>query len=598
MTLVAQKLREVPLTDVKLKGEFWGPKIETNRTVTIPHDFHECEKTGRMASFDRVARGEHEDKPKGFPFNDSDVYKTLEAAAYSLATHPDPDLDKYCDGVIVKIAAAQQPDGYLDTYYSLHFPEKRFTNLKDHHELYCAGHLIEAAVAHYRATEKKNFLNVATKLADLLDQTFGPDKRHDVDGHEEIELALIKLSDATGEIKYQKLAEFFVHERGQAANRKPYGPYYQDVKPVEQFDEVIGHAVRQMYLACAMTDLASRGDSNLPPALDRMWTDMTQRKMYITGGVGAKHQGEAFGKPYELPNESAYAETCAAIGAGLWNHRMNLLTGDAKYADVVETITYNGMLAGVSLSGDKFFYVNPLASKGKHHRQAWYDCACCPPNVARFIASLPGRAYASKYDRASRTHNVYVNLYAAGTASIDLIGRDGGAVKIEQSTQYPWNGNVLLAIEPKAQQFALKLRIPGWCDPSAVALSRNGQGVEVKVEKGYATLAGPWMPKEVIELHFPMEPRRVHADPRVSDDAGKVAVARGPVVYCAESADNNGDPFAGEWKIAADHELRPEWKADLLGGVMMIQTPTLALVPYYAWDNREAGEMAVWLDEK
>jgi DUF1680 family protein len=353
-----------------------------------------------------------------------------------------------------------------------------------------------------------------------------------------------------------------------------------------------------MYLACAMTDLATRGDSNLPPALDRMWTDMTQRKMYITGGVGAKHQGEAFGAPYELPNESAYAETCAGIGAALWNHRMNLLTADAKYADVVETITYNGMLSGVSLSGDKFFYVNPLASKGKHHRQAWFDCPCCPPNVARFIASLPSRAYATSYDRANRSHTIYVNLYAAGEANVDLPGRDAGSVKIEQTTQYPWNGNVLINVKPKTQQFAMKLRIPAWCDPAAVALSRNGQGADVKVEKGYMTLPGPWQPEERIELRLPMEPRRVHADPRVKDDEGKVAIARGPIVYGAESADNNGSPFAGDWKVRADQELRPEWKQDLLGGVMTIRTPTLELVPYYAWDNRVAGEMAVWLDEK
>ena len=591
-------LHEVPLTDVTIKDEFWAPKLEINRTVTIPHCFKECEQTGRIANFDRAAAGERGDV-KGFVFNDSDTYKTIEAAAYSLASHRDPELDKYVDGIIAKIAAAQQPDGYIDTYYTIKHPEKRFTNLKDHHELYCAGHLIEAAVAHYRATGKSNFLDIATKLADLLDATFGPaaDQRHDVDGHEEIELALFKLADATGDVKYKTLGEFFVHQRGRSDNRaKLYGPYYQDIKPVEQFDEVVGHAVRQMYLACAMTDLACRGDATLTPALDRMWHDLVERKMYVTGGVGAKHQGEAFGAPYELPNETAYAETCAAIGNALWNHRMNLLTGDAKFADVVELVTYNGMLSGVSLSGDKFFYVNPLASDGKHHRQSWYDCACCPPNVARFMASLPGRAYATGYDRAARVGTIYVNLYCAGEANV-LVPAGGGPVKIIQETQYPWAGKVRLTLEPKvvsAKAFALKLRIPGWCE--GAMLEVDGNPAEVKLDQGYATLVGPWHSGQTIDLTLPMPVRRIHADPRVKDDAGKVAMARGAIVYCAEAVDNP-DRVVSEIKVASDGDFRVDYDPQLLGGVMRIQGETFRMVPYYAWDNRAAGAMAVWLAE-
>jgi DUF1680 family protein len=599
-------LTAVPHTDVKLSDQFWSPRIERNRAVTIPHNFKMCEQTGRIANFAR-AGGLEKGPHQGAFFNDSDVYKVVEAASYSLAAHPDPQLDKYLDNLIAKFAAAQRPDGYLYTFYTPNGTlDKKFTNLKDHHELYCAGHLIEAAVAHHRATKKDNLLNIAIKLADHIDATFGENKRHDVDGHEEIELALFKLADETGQAKYRKLGEFFVRERGRGTGRKLYGAYYQDRKPTTQATEVEGHAVRQSYLLCAMTDMAAHGDAAQRPALDKLWKDLFERKMYITGGIGAKHEGEAFGEPYELPNESAYAETCAGIGNALWNHRMNLLTGDGKFADVVEQASYNGFLSGVSLSGDKFFYVNPLASSGKHHRLPWYDCACCPPNVARYMATVPGRAYAMTVDEATKTPTVYVNLYAAGEAKLAVGGTSLG---IAQQTRYPWDGQVRLTITlPQPAVFALKLRIPQWCQGATVSINGAAMG-ELVNEKGYFTINGSWTTGDVVELNLPMPIKRMKADPRVKANWGRVALQRGPVVYCVEAVDNGG--HVTHLSLPPDAELRVEEKPDLLGGVSVIKGKALArmkadapaqpvdftAIPYFAWDNREAGEMAVWLAE-
>jgi uncharacterized protein len=594
-------LKEVPLTDVKLSDDFWSPRLVKNRTVTIPHNFKECEETGRIANFARAGKlepGPHQ----GIFFNDSDVYKVIEAASYALMTQRDPKLEQYLDDVIAKIAAAQQPDGYIYTYYTLRNElDKKFTNLKDHHELYCGGHMIEAAVAHFQATGKRNFLDVAIKFADLLDRTFGEGKRYDVDGHEEIELALFKLADATGEQKYRKLGEFFVRERGRGTQRKLYGVYYQDHKPTTQASEAVGHAVRQAYLLCAMTDMSLHGDATQKPALDKIWRDVTERKMYITGGIGAKHEGEAFGDAYDLPNESAYAETCAGIGNALWNERMHLLTGDGKYADVLEQVSYNGFLSGINLAGDKFFYVNPLASRGKHHRQAWYDCACCPPNVARFLATIPQRAYSIDGD-----DDIYVNLYAAGEATVTV---PKGKVRIKQTTRYPWAGDVKLTITPEqVKDFALNLRIPQWCQGATVAINGKSLG-ELVNDKGYVTINGSWSAGDVVELNLPMPIKRIKADPRVKDNVGRVALQRGPIVYCVEAIDNNGR--AMNLALPPDAELSAEHRGQLLGGVTVIKGKALArqkeneraksveftAVPYYAWDNREPGEMVVWLPE-
>ncbi len=584
-----QPLTPVPFTDVRFRDAFWAPRLETNRTVTIPHDFAMCEKTGRIANFARAAGREKGDF-QGIFYDDSDVYKVIEGAAYSLATHPDPKLDKYLNDLIDTIAAAQQKDGYLYTFYTLTGLDKRFTNLKDNHELYCAGHLIEAAVAHHRATKKDSLLKVARKLADHIDSVFGEGKRHDVDGHEEIELALFKLADLTGEKRYETLAQFFVDERGRASGRKLYGPYHQDTVPLTEQKEVMGHAVRQAYILCAMTDYAGRGHFGYRTAVDRLWDDLVGTKMYITGGIGARHEGEAFGAAFELPNDTAYNETCAAIGNALWNHRMNLLHGDAKYFDVVERVIYNGFLSGVSLKGDRFFYVNPLASDGKHHREEWYKTACCPVNVVRFLPSLPGYAY------ATRGNALYVNLYAKSDATVRVGDED---VKVAMDTRYPWDGSVLLTLTPqKVGAFALHLRVPGWCDEGAASASVNGQRVERRIANGYLVIDRGWNAGDHVQLSLPMPVKRVKADPRVKANAGRVALQRGPVVYCVEAVDNGGK--VSHVRVKKDAQLISAVQPEMLGEVVVVRdaAATFTAVPYYAWDHREAGEMAVWLPEE
>jgi DUF1680 family protein len=597
------RLTPVPFTEVKVRDEFWAPRMETNRTVTIRHDFEMCEKTGRIGNFE-VAGGLRQGEFKGIDYDDSDVYKVIEGASYSLTTHPDPQLEKYLDELIAKIAAAQRPDGYLYTFHTIkNGTKERYTNLKDGHELYCGGHMIEAAVAHHRATGKKNLLDVATKYADHVAGVFGPGKRHDVDGHEEIELALFKLADVTGEKKYADLARFFVDERGHKdCGRRLYGKYYQDFEPVTQFREVLGHAVRMTYLLCAMTDIAARnGDAQHKAAVDRLWDDLVGSKMYITGGVGSRHDGEAFGEAYELPNESAYAETCAAIGNALWNHRMNLLHGDAKYADVVERIIHNGFLSGVSLKGDRFFYVNPLASRGGHHRKEWYGTACCPVNVVRFLPSLPGYFYATNDD------GVYVNLYGASDATVPVKGQK---VHISQETRYPWDGKIKLTLHPqRAGPFSVFLRIPEWVEPNDATLKVNGERMQhLPQNNGYAPVRIVWKDGDTVELDLPMPVRRVKAHPKVEANNGRVALQRGPVVYCLEAADNGGR--VSHLSLPPDNELTTEHRRDLLGGVTVVKGKALGrtqagatesvevmAVPYHAWDHRAAGEMVVWVPE-
>jgi len=616
-----RKLTAVPFTDVKIADEFWAPRIETNRTKTIPHDFKNCEETGRLSNFAKAGGLEQGDF-RGIYFDDSDVYKVIEGAAYSLASRPDPELDKYLDGVIAKIAAAQQKDGYLYSFYTVKKQlDKRWTDTKAMHEMYCAGHLMEAAVAHFRATGKRNLLDVAVRLADHIDSVFGPGKRGEVSGHEEIELALVKLYEVTGQERYLKLSKFLLDERGNAAGHKLYGPYHQDHVPVIEQAEPVGHAVRAMYLYCGMADVAAYlAPRGYVEALDKLWLSLVTRRMYVTGGVGARHEGEAFGNDYELPNDSAYGETCAAIGNGLWNHRMILLHADARYADVLERVIYNGFLSGVSLDGEKFFYVNPLASKGAHHRQAWFGCACCPVNVVRFLPSLPGYVYA--HDAGG----IYVNLYAAGTARV---ARKGGAVGLTQETRYPWDGKVTIKVDPeKPGAFALNLRIPGWTRVSEkpgddlyrfapvreerpVVLKVNGQAAAgLDLVKGYARLHREWKKGDVVELDLPMPVRRVYTHPQVAADAGRVALERGPVVYCLEGVDN-GKTLASLY-VPPDAGLSTEHRPDLLGGITVVKgkamlrtidpaearTADFTAVPYYAWDHRAPGPMMVWIPEK
>jgi len=598
-------LRPVPLADVRVEpASFWGTRLRVNREKTLPHNLKMLEETGRITNFATAAEKGAGASPGTFQgkffFNDSDVYKVLEGAACIYAANPDSQLDSRMDSIIAQIAAAQQPDGYLYTFYTVRNElDKRWTNEKDNHETYCAGHLIEAAVAHHRATGKRNFLDIAIKLANHIDSIFGPGKKRDAPGHEEIELALVKLYDVTKDDRYLKLAQFFLEQRGYTDGRASSKDYDQDHKPVREQREIVGHAVRAMYLYSGVIDVArASGDMTLVQSMDSLWHDAVDRKMYVTGGIGPSAKNEGFTHPYDLPNESAYCETCASIGMAFWNQRLALLYGDAKYADLVEREMYNGILAGVSLDGEKFFYVNPLASKGKHHRQPWFDCACCPPNVLRFIASIGEYAYAT-----GGNGSIYVNQYIAGTAKI-------GDVSIDQETDYPWDENILLTIRPKTpKQFALRLRIPGWCEEGA-AVAINGKEVTGAKQHGYLVLDREWKDGDTVELHLPMPVRRVYADPSVSADVGRVALMRGPIVYCVEGADN--PEGISNLLLTRDAKIEIEERKDLLGGVTVLKgeakrvasadpstdkPATFTAIPYFAWDNREPGGMIVWLAE-
>jgi len=583
-----ERLTAVPFTAVKIEDAFWAPRLRTNRQQSLPHNLAWCEKTGRIANFAKAA-GLAEGPFEGRYYNDSDVYKVIEAVSYSLADHPDPALEQTVDEVVAKIARAQQADGYLNTYYTLVDPEHRWTNCRVHHELYCAGHLIEAAVAHHRATGKRSLLDVAIKLADHVDATFGPGKRIDVPGHEEIALALVKLYRLTDDRRWLDLAGFFLDARGDRSRREVGGPYMQDHEPIRQQREIVGHAVRAMYLYAGVADVAAEtGRADYVETMDRLWRDVVNRKMYVTGGIGARHEGEAFGEAYELPKASAYAETCAAVGMILWNHRLNLMHDDAKYADVVERTLYNGFLSGVALDGKRFSYVNPLASAGGHHRQPFFDCACCPTNVVRTLPSVPGYVYATAGDR------IRVNLYVASRATVPLGGQ---SIVLTQQTRYPWDGRVVLRVEPpRPTELELALRIPEWC--TGVKLAVAGRPVEPRIERGYAVLRRTWDPGETIQLDLPMPVRRIEAHPRVQADRGRVALARGPILYCFEGIDNDGR--AEQIILPRDPKFTAEHRGDLLGGVTLLRGVDVAgraivAVPYFAWDNRRPGPMAVWV---
>ncbi len=583
------KLSAVPFTDVKVQDAFWAPRIQINREKSLPHNFQWCEQTGRFSNFAKAA-GLVEGKFEGIYFNDSDVYKVLEGASYSLADHPDPKLEKMVDDVIAKIAAAQFDNGYLNSYYTLVEPDKKWTNCRVMHELYCAGHLIEGAVAHYRATGKRTLLDVAIKFADRIDARFGPDKVYDVPGHEELELALVKLFQVTGDRRYMKLSQFFLDIRGDKSKRELYGEYCQDHLPVRQQSEIVGHAVRAMYLYAGVADVAGyTGDQAYIEAMGRLWESVVMRKMYITGGIGVQHHGEGFSGDYNLPNADAYAETCAAIGLALWAHRLNLMHGDSQYADVLERALYNGILSGIGLDGKHFFYVNPLASSGGHHRQPFFPCACCPSNVVRFVPSLPGYVYAQGKD------GVYVNLYVAGTGKITTpIGTE---VTIEQETRYPWDGKVRLVMKmEEPTDFPMWLRIPDWCQGATLAV--NGQQrKKLLIRNGYARACRLWKDGDVIELNLPMPVQRIEAHPLVKADTGRVALQRGPIVYCFEGVDNGR---VNNIMLPHDPKFSIEHRDDLLGGVTVIKCTNrdareLTAVPYHAWDHRDAGGMIVWV---
>lgn len=606
-------IQEVPFTQVHIQDQFWSPRIETNRTVSIPSAFRECEKNGRFDNF-AIAAGLKKGEHRGdFPFDDTDPYKIIEGASYSLAVKYDPQLDHYLDSVISIIAAAQEPDGYLTTCVT-----NRCTRLSgwwgssrwekiNSHELYNSGHLYEAAVAHYRATGKRTLLDVAIKNADLVCQVFGPgeNQKHVPSGHPIIEMALCKLYKVTGEQRYLDMARYFVEETGRGTNGHKLSEYSQDHKPILQQDEMAGHAVRAGYLYSGVADVASlTGDTAYFHALTRLWDNLAGRKLYITGGMGSRAQGEGFGSDYELPNHTAYCETCAAISNVYWNYRMFLATGDAKYMDVLERALYNGVISGVSLSGDKFFYDNPLESQGEHDRQRWFGCACCPGNITRFMASVSGYTY------ATQASDIYVNLYIQGSADLQT---ESGRVALTQTTDYPWNGTVTIKVDPEQEStFALRLRIPGWLQQHPVAsdlytytdapanytLKVNGTRVKATVSDGYATISRQWKAGDIVELDLPMNVRRIKAHDKVTANRGMLALERGPVVYCLEGQDQPGGTVFDKY-IPDGTDIQAAFDPELLGGITVLSgtvgdTPFKA-IPYSTWNNRGTDQMTVWI---
>jgi len=599
----------VKFSEVRINDKFWLPRIEVNRTVTIPFAFMKCDTTGRIRNFEVAGRVNSGEISSGkfcssYGYDDSDVYKIIEGASYSLSTHYDSKLDAYLDKLIAKIAGAQEKDGYLYSMRTID-PEKswakvRWVNDRTHssHELYNAGHMVEAAVAHFYATRKKSFLNIAIKNADLLCNTFGPDKMHTVPGHQEIEIGLIKLYRVTGNKKYLDLAKFFLDERGKGDDRG--GEYNQDNKPVTELDEATGHAVRAGYMYSAMADVAAlTGDTSYIRAIDRVWENVTGKKIYITGGIGANRAWEGFGKDYELPNDTGYNETCAAIANVLWNWRMFLLHGDSKYIDVLERTLYNGLISGVSLVGNTFFYPNPLESNGTYKRSEWFGCSCCPSNITRFISSVSGYIYSKKND------SLFVNLFIGNNASFLL---DGKKIEITEETGYPWDGKIRVRIgtEP-GNQFAVCFRIPCWLTGSPIPgdlysfddknndkplLSVNDTAIIANYSKGYACIERRWNNGDEIELILPMPVRKVIANPLVKADKNKVCLVRGPIVFCAEGLDNH-DPV-NNIIIPANAVFDARFQPSLLHGVEVVSGADITAIPYYAWCNRGAGKMNVW----
>ena len=582
-------MTQVGFENVKIEDAFWSPRLENNARHTIPVCLDQIEnQTGRIRNFENAAR--REGQHSGIFFDDSDVYKAVEGVAYSLASHPDAELERHMDEWIDKFAAAQLEDGYLNTYYILTGLDKRWTDM-DKHEMYCAGHMLEAGIAYYKATGKDKLLQVARRMVDYMIETFMQADRHWVPGHEEIELALCKLYALTGEQKYLDFAHWLLEQRGRGySNLAQTFPlaHYQDEVPVSQLREICGHAVRAMYLFCGMADVASYvPGTGYMEALDSLWEDVTGRRMYVTGGIGVAYRTEGFSAPYDLPNYDAYCETCASIGMVLWNHRMNEWKGDAKYVNVLERSLYNGVLAGINLTGDLFFYVNPLASRGQHHRQAWYGCACCPSNVCRFIPSVGNYIYGTSRDA------LWVNLYVGSEATC-RVGRQD--VRLRMETGLPWKGTSRLTFNTPMKG-SLRLRLPDWA--KSIALSVNGQPADYKTDRGYAVLDRKWKQGDVVELLTELSVKPLQADPRVKEDEGQRAIQRGPLIYCAEQVDN---PENFQDIAISDETKWQERPVEILGGITELvgrqEEQTITLIPYYAWDNREACEMRVWLPWK
>ena len=583
-------IKQIDFSHVKINDNFWSPRLSKHVSATLPVCIDQIEnQTGRIRNFENAAKGEGEHS--GIFFDDSDVYKALEGMAYSLINNPDPELEKKADEWIDKFAAAQQPDGYINTFYTLTGLDKRWTNM-DKHEMYCAGHMIEAGVAYYQATGKRKLLDVCIRMTDHMMSQFGPGKRHWVPGHEEIELALVKLYQTTQEQKYLDFAYWLLEERGHGhgtmGDEGKWDPvYYQDIVPVRRLTDISGHAVRCMYLYCGMADVAAlKNDTGYIAAIDRLWDDVVHRNMYITGGIGSSRDNEGFTEDYDLPNLDAYCETCASVGMVLWNQRMNQLTGDSKYIDILERSLYNGALAGISLGGDRFFYVNPLESKGDHHRQEWYGCACCPSQLSRFLPSIGNYIYASSDDA------LWVNLYIGNTGQIRIGETD---ILLTQETDYPWDGSVKLTISTSQPlEKEIRLRIPNWC--KTYDLSINGKRINVSEKKGYAVIKD-WKSQDVIALDMDMPVEIVAADPHVKENFGKRAIQRGPLVYCMEEIDN--PVYFDQIQLSPSTTFQTAFVSDILNGIKTIKTngraQSATFIPYYAWDNRKAGKMRVWI---
>jgi DUF1680 family protein len=639
-----RKTIPIPLQNVTITGGFWNPPVERNRTVTIPCVYKQLEQTGRIDAWKLAWSEKIQPNSSVHYFWDSDVAKWIEAAAYSLSTHPDETLEASVDAIIDLIEPAQQPDGYLNIYFTAIRPQERWQNLRDHHELYCAGHLIEAAVAYFEATGKRKLLDTLIGYADHIDRQFGPgpDQLRGYPGHQEIELALIKLYRVTGNERHLRLAKFFIDERGRR-------PHYYDVEaqkrgesaqdfwastyeynqshaPVREQDTAVGHAVRGGYMYSGMADVAiETGDVSLLEACQRLWRNLTLRRMYITGGIGSTNRNEGYTIDYDLPNETAYAETCAAIALIFWAHRMLQLEPDGKYADVLERALYNGFLSGLSQDGERFFYANPLAahpgtspqnaapgSSAHYHRQDWYSCACCPPNITRLLSSL------GQYIYGTNENALYVHLFVQSVAHVKL---NACAIRIDQMTDYPWDETVHISVEPDAPtQFTLALRIPGWCNGAKLKINDETWNVQSALKNGYVEIERTWHPNDQITLTLPMPINRIQAHPSVRQDAGQVALQRGPIVYCIEEIDNG--PNLAQIVLPRDAALGLTFEADLFGGAMTVtgraQRPitqawentlykpaqpaemeyfTLKAIPYFLWANRSPGEMRVWIRE-
>ncbi|MGO9274940.1 MAG: glycoside hydrolase family 127 protein [Terriglobia bacterium] len=652
----AVRLREIPLQRITIEDKFWSPRLEVNRTKTLDHVYKELETTGCIRNFDIAAK--KATGTFGGPWwADSDVYKWIEGASYVLATHPDPALDRKVDDLIARIAAAQQPDGYLNTHVQIEEPDLRFKDLAFFHEDFSSGHLFEAAVAHYEATGKRTLLDVAIKLADCFDATFGSGKRDGLSGHEGIELAWVRLYRATGDDRYLKLAEFYLNERGKKpsifqreyenlpADRtvlwragqpinlralqdylffkplatrlfltRPTGfdtSYSQDNLPVREQRVAVGHAVRAMFLYSGMADVAyETGDQGLLDALDRLHDSITLRRMYVTGGIGPSAKNEGFTDDYDLPNDNAYQETCASAGMVLWNYRMFKLTGDGQYVDLLEQSLYNAVLAGVSLEGNTFCYATPLACDVKFTRQPWFEVPCCPTTAARFFPSIGRYAYNQSAD------GVWVNLYLGGSATVTLA--DGARMVLHQTTRYPWNGSTRLQVDvDRPQETTLHLRVPGWASASSFTL--NGKPIQPGRSKGYAHLHRKWAKGDVVELSFPMEVVKLEANPNVLQSRGEIALRRGPLIYCLEQPDNQAD--LDRIALSRGAKLDAHFEPALLGGVTVItgegrltdlnrwenqlyrpvrlttgEAISIKAIPYCVWGNRGQKKMKVWID--